>query len=40
MFSKSFIALFILALMFSVNAAPISPARQLLLGLVVREGHC
>jgi hypothetical protein len=40
MISKSFIGLLILALTSFVNAAAIPPARQFLLGLVVREGHC
>ena len=38
MISKSFLALLILALTSSVNAAAIPPARQFLLEHVVREG--
>jgi hypothetical protein len=39
MISKPSIALLILALTSSVNAAAIAP-RQFLFGLIVREGHC
>ena len=39
MIPKSLVALLILSLTTSVNAAAIGPARQFLLDLIIREGH-